>query len=61
MEKPVPGTFEVTAYRCRCGHEWVPNKIRSEERPRVCPRCRSPRWDLPYLFNVRNGRRVPPE
>jgi len=28
----------------RCGHEWLP---RSEDTPRVCPKCKSPYWDKP--------------
>ena len=47
---PKPGEFQVTAYRCRCGHEWVPANIRQTARPRVCPKCKSPNWDLPYQF-----------
>jgi predicted Zn-ribbon and HTH transcriptional regulator len=38
---------EITlkGYRCeRCGHKWVP---RDEERPRVCPKCKSAYWDVP--------------
>jgi len=26
-----------------CGHKWLP---RSLERPRVCPTCKSSRWDV---------------
>ena len=43
-------TFKVTAYRCRCGHEWVPAEFRQVERPRVCPKCKSANWDRPYRF-----------
>ncbi len=32
--------------RCRCGHEWLPRA--KGERPRVCPKCKSPNWDRPY-------------
>lgn len=32
-----------------CGYQWYP---RSPERPRICPRCKSARWDV--------GRRFPP-
>lgn len=36
--------------RCRCGHEWLP-RVRDDtgaiERPAVCPKCKSPRWDKP--------------
>lgn len=53
-----PDTFQVTAYRCRCGHEWVPADIRSEERPRVCPKCKSPNWDRPYRFRRRDRVRI---
>ena len=29
--------------RCRCGHEWLPRE--QGEKPRVCPKCKSPYWD----------------
>ena len=45
-----PSEFQVTAYRCRCGHEWVPSNLRQKERPRVCPKCKSANWDRPYQF-----------
>jgi len=33
----------LNKYVCeRCGHTWLP---RSEERPRVCPKCKSAWWD----------------
>ena len=48
-------TFQVTAYRCRCGHEWVPLHLRSAERPRVCPKCKSPNWDRPYRFRRKSA------
>ena len=51
----VPSTFQVTAYRCRCGHEWVPRNLKQIERPRVCPKCKSPNWDRPYKFR-KSGR-----
>ena len=43
-----PGEFTVTAYRCRCGHEWVPRN--PGERPRVCPKCKRANWDKAYKF-----------
>ena len=43
-------TFQVTAYRCRCGHEWVPKDLRQTKPPRVCPKCKSANWDRPYQF-----------
>ena len=50
VENGHPGTFTVTAYRCRCGHEWVPKDLRQTEPPRVCPKCKSYNWDRPYQF-----------
>jgi DNA-directed RNA polymerase subunit RPC12/RpoP len=36
----------VMGYRCtRCGHEWVPREGGQE--PRVCPKCKSPYWNVP--------------
>ena len=29
----------------RCKHEWIPNDI--NEKPKVCPLCKSPYWDTP--------------
>ena len=37
---------QLPGCRCRCGHEWLARG--SEERPRVCPKCKSPNWDTPY-------------
>jgi predicted Zn-ribbon and HTH transcriptional regulator len=35
----------ILGNRCyRCGHKWVQ---REEEKPAVCPRCKSPYWDRP--------------
>src|ERR1700735_3877800 len=36
------GMVKLGGCRCRCGHEWLP---RGDERPTVCPKCKSPRWD----------------
>lgn len=42
--KKVPIT--LMGYRCeRCGHEWVPRDTLKE--PRVCPKCKSPYWNVP--------------
>lgn len=38
------GAVMIQGYRCRCGHEW---RSRKDERPRVCPKCKSPNWDRP--------------
>jgi DNA-directed RNA polymerase subunit RPC12/RpoP len=35
----------LAIFKCaRCGHEWTP---RLAERPRLCPKCKSPYWDKP--------------
>jgi len=36
------GMVKLDGCRCRCGHEWLP---RGDEKPTVCPKCKSPRWD----------------
>jgi predicted Zn-ribbon and HTH transcriptional regulator len=39
------GEITLKGYVCeRCEHTWVP---REDERPRVCPKCKSPYWDVP--------------
>ncbi len=38
----------VLGYRCeRCAHEWVPREKDSAGEPRVCPKCKSPYWNVP--------------
>jgi len=38
--------IEVDGYRCeRCQHKWIPSN--KEVQPRVCPKCKSPYWDIP--------------
>jgi len=39
------GMVQLLGCRCRCGHEWLPRQ--TEEKPRVCPKCKSPNWDRP--------------
>jgi hypothetical protein len=51
----------VWGYRCeRCAHEWVP---RTDEEPRVCPKCKSPYWSRPRkgAKSAREGPRHAPE
>jgi hypothetical protein len=48
-EKPI-GVVSLLGCRCRCGHEWLPhgnNQPGGFERPSVCPKCKTPRWDKP--------------
>lgn len=47
------GIVSLLGCRCRCGWEWLPRERREDgtfDRPHVCPRCKSPRWDIPKLF-----------
>jgi hypothetical protein len=37
---------ELMGYRCeRCEHEWLPRE--RDRAPKVCPKCKSPYWDVP--------------
>ncbi len=47
-------TLTVNAFHClRCGYEWIPRvnmrqlKEKIVDKPRICPNCKSPYWDLP--------------
>jgi predicted Zn-ribbon and HTH transcriptional regulator len=42
------GMVMLPGCRCRCGHEWLPRD--PSEKPRVCPKCKSPNWDRPKLY-----------
>ena len=55
-------TTTVTAYRCRCGHEWISRSLHTTERPRVCPMAeepphwtRSSTFTLSFIFCVLNA------
>ena len=39
------GMVPLLGCRCRCGHEWLPRN--AADKPRVCPKCKSPNWDRP--------------
>ncbi|MEK6862044.1 MAG: hypothetical protein AABY07_08830 [Nanoarchaeota archaeon] len=39
------GEIQIKGYICeRCKHTWTP---RDEKEPRVCPKCKSPYWNVP--------------
>ena len=41
------GKINITGYKCeRCGHTWAP-RSKLNQNPKVCPKCKSPYWDLP--------------
>lgn len=49
------GNEEV--YKCeKCGHTWMK---RGDERPLICPKCKTARWNKPkkkYFFSQENSR-----
>jgi len=47
-QKKQLGMVLLQGCRCRCGHEWLPRV--PGEKPRVCPKCKSPNWDREKLF-----------
>ena len=51
------GKIKIEGYVCeRCSHQWVArNKTNKEElrMPRVCPRCKSPYWDVPRKQKIK--------
>lgn len=52
MAKKTPpkeiGMVPLIGCRCRCGHEWLPRD--RDDKPRVCPKCKSPNWDRAKKF-----------
>ena len=53
VDEKALGEVWIRGYRCRCGHEWLP---RNGQRPSVCPKCKSPRWDKPKQSATRSAR-----
>jgi len=45
--------LQKKGFRCsRCNYEWLP---RSEnQRPLICPKCKSPRWDTEKIEEVKH-------
>ena len=52
------GMVLLPGCRCRCGHEWFPRN--RQERPRVCPKCKSYNWDFPRLEGNPSATKEPP-
>jgi DNA-directed RNA polymerase subunit RPC12/RpoP len=43
----------LKGYLCeRCGHKWLPKDETMKDKPKVCPKCKSPYWDTPRRLNV---------
>jgi predicted Zn-ribbon and HTH transcriptional regulator len=55
-KKPI-GMVMLPGCRCRCGHEWLPRD--AGERPHVCPKCKSPRWDKEKLYERKTKAKKP--
>jgi predicted Zn-ribbon and HTH transcriptional regulator len=49
------GMVLLPGCRCRCGHEWLPRD--GTQRPLVCPKCKSPRWDKAKLYERKTTRK----
>ena len=56
-------TYPLPRHRCqKCGHIWIP---RRDEKPAVCPECKTKHWDdrpSPGSYNTPDwypGRRMP--
>ena len=44
--------IKTKGYKCeRCGHEWAPRN--KEEKPLICPKCKSPYWNKPKKNNTK--------
>lgn len=44
------GEIKLSGYLCdRCNHTWISRGI--IDRPVVCPKCKSPYWDVPRKNN----------
>jgi predicted Zn-ribbon and HTH transcriptional regulator len=46
-EKPI-GIVQLVGCRCRCGHESLSRD--PNDKPRVCPKCKSANWDRAKKF-----------
>lgn len=43
--------MELPSFAClRCGHTWIPRRV---DKPRRCPKCKTPYWDTPNIRKVR--------
>lgn len=44
-EKAARAALAVLGVKClRCQHQWI---RKTPQKPRVCPKCKSPYWDRP--------------
>jgi DNA-directed RNA polymerase subunit RPC12/RpoP len=46
--------MDKVQYHClRCGRDWEPKNPQGEK-PKNCPRCKSPYWDMPFKRGPQN-------
>jgi len=44
--------IKLTGYQCdRCGHEWTP-RLKTEEEPAMCPKCKTAYWNKPRRIDI---------
>jgi len=52
------GKVMLEGYKCdRCGHEWVA-RIKIDEDPTICPKCKSPYWNKPRRIDLGKAKQV---
>jgi transcription elongation factor Elf1 len=55
----IMGELKLDGYVCeRCNHIWVSRiiKLKEKRKPLVCPKCKSPYWDIPRK-NKKGGKK----
>ena len=46
------GETTIKAFQCdRCGHSWLP-RLKIEQKPTICPKCKSAYWDKPRRIDL---------
>jgi len=46
------GKTTIEAFQCdRCGHAWLP-RLKIDEEPTICPKCKSPYWNKPRRIDL---------
>lgn len=39
--------IQIPGFQCnRCKHIWPPRSMKSEKEPVICPKCKTPYWNL---------------
>ena len=42
----------IPAFECdRCKHQWIP-RLKIDEEPTICPKCKSPYWNKPRRIDT---------